>query len=78
MSHMLSFALMDDERKAMARQDLLEYLTVAEVNLDHAVAAATVCDYFPDFFAGYHKLLVSLLENLTETNESTDFSSNDQ
>jgi len=62
---------MDDDRKTMARQDLIEYLTEAEVILDHAVAAATVCGYFPDLFHGYYKGLVSLLENLTETHEST-------
>jgi hypothetical protein len=66
------------DRQVMARQDLIEYLTEIEVILDHAVAAATVCNYFPDLFEGVYKLLLSLLDNLNETNETTDPSSVDQ
>ena len=68
----------EEERKIMAERDLLDYLIEAEPLLDHAVAAATVCNYFPDLFEGIYKLLVSLLENISEMHETTETSSNDQ
>jgi len=68
----------DDDRKTMAKQDLIEYLNEAEPLLDHAVAAATVCNYFPDLFEGIYKLLVSLLDNLSEPHETIETSSDDQ
>jgi hypothetical protein len=69
---------MDDDRKNMARQDLIDYLTEVEALLDHAVAAATVCGYFPDVFQSHYKTHVSLLEHLIETHESTISSSADR